>query len=841
LMRGEARIESSFHESLVENLNAEISLTSIHSVDEAVVWLKSTFFFQRFVRDPQKYGFSIETPGDPLTIDRELQKLCRNSVKSLAGIECVLLNDRLDVSPTPIGKLMAKYCIAFETMKMIYELKGEESMSDLLMLLSKSAEFSDVALRQSEKSILNRLSEKKNPDRIRYPLESKVKTNYHKVFVIIQAALGGTSFSDISLTQESLLIFKSAPRIAICLMEFLLNKRRDYKLCIQGVYLAKSIKARLWEHSKLTMKQLKGIGDKMAQVLVDAGYSDLASVRSADPRRLEMALNRAPPFGSYLIQKVERLPLYSLSVETVNPVRETTARLRVIITLTNKDQMTPETATIGRFHHCVLLVGDEDNNVVYLRRVYDSELMQKGRVQYEFKVDRAKTSPELQIHYLSTEFVGLDIWIARKPVYSDLHSCSDDANGSAGVNEKQQNELNQDGQGKPSNTPSSRSVSRAKGPCGHHCVNKRTCKHDCCKVKDSISSKQLPISRFLKKKVNKEVEALNEGEKEDGGGEKRLTTPSSTTAKSAIEKSISNSSIFDDERSESEAQPSISQKLSEKMSRFQFRPLQKVPPMIRGVENPRTSICHGAANRFPQAEPQVASNSVDDEGLRSRNRTTQSTFNHLTANARQNESSVSTALSISNVEGAKSRDEQTSAYDVASGLTEGRYRSSEDQFVESTAQTHDDHWKSAKEKNDTHTAKRLPIPSVEPVQPIRPAEILNPSFGLKRRSSAVLPSRRDDCLKRRPEPSLQSVISWATSPIEEEIKSLKKDLSELQRFRKEMSERGVDPMKQISPPPPRSPSPFESFNTSGHVSTENAPLPRKKIDYISLLNDLDEF
>ena len=89
------------------------------------------------MKDPERYGFAIETE-DPLKVDRELQKLCRSSVKSLADIGCVLVNDRYDVSPTAVGRLMAKYGIAFETMKMIYELKGDESMADLLMLLSKS-------------------------------------------------------------------------------------------------------------------------------------------------------------------------------------------------------------------------------------------------------------------------------------------------------------------------------------------------------------------------------------------------------------------------------------------------------------------------------------------------------------------------------------------------------------------------------------------------------------------------------------------------------------------------------------------------------------------------------
>ena len=730
LLGGKQLIESSFHKSLIENLNAEISLYSINSVDEAVFWLKSTFFFQRFMKDPEKYGFSIET-SDPLKVDRELQKLCRTSVQSLANIGCVLMNDRFEVSPTGTGKLMAKYCIAYETMKMIYELKGDESMADLLMLLSNSVEFTDVALRQSEKSFLNRLSDKKNLDRIRFPLDSKVKTNSLKVYVVIQAALGGITFSDISLTQESLMIFKSAPRIAICLMEFLLSQRKDYKLCVHGVYLAKCIKARLWEDSRLTMKQLKGIGDKMAQMLVDAGYSDFGSIKKADPRNIEMVLNRAPPFGSHLIDRINRLPSYSLSVSTMDPIQSSKARLCLVISLTNKDEITIENSTTGRYHRCVLVVGDVDNNVVYQRRIHDSELVKAGKLVYEFQVDRSETSPELQIHYLSTEFIGLDVWIAVKPIYTDLNGSSgESSHGETSMTSEDHNvhlEKNKVTD-RPSKKPAKRNVL---GPCGHHCANKRICKHECCKVKEDDSTlKQQSISRFLKKRT---VRGNEPGAGQPVTGKENACHQSESLSGNSTSPETKESGPPPSDQNETSA----SQKLSQKMSKFQFRPLQKVPPMIRDNQNEtnlvrNSQLQRSSAHRFPPEMSDVTDRERENTATC---RTVQSTFNHQRVPQKEFDSSCPSTAPW-------------------------RPRLSEKML----------------ERNDGNEIVTKPIDRIS---------ILSPKSCLKRSYPDQLANNSIRAKVSRAAPSVEAVRAWAISPMEDEILQLQRELEDLRRQQQE--------------------------------------------------------
>ena len=65
------------------------------------------------------------------------------------------------------GRLMARYCVAFESMKRFLGLKGSESLAELVSELSLCQEFTDVRLRVNEKRVLNGLNRDKNKPSIR--------------------------------------------------------------------------------------------------------------------------------------------------------------------------------------------------------------------------------------------------------------------------------------------------------------------------------------------------------------------------------------------------------------------------------------------------------------------------------------------------------------------------------------------------------------------------------------------------------------------------------------------------------------------------------------------------
>ena len=126
------QIESSLHTSLIEHLNVEIVLNTITNISEAISWLKSTFLYARILKNPKYYGININPPSIDhgglnsnfeSRIDQYLNELSKKNLRALMDVnlieECDLENSKSQLKATLNGHLMARFCLAFETMKLI--------------------------------------------------------------------------------------------------------------------------------------------------------------------------------------------------------------------------------------------------------------------------------------------------------------------------------------------------------------------------------------------------------------------------------------------------------------------------------------------------------------------------------------------------------------------------------------------------------------------------------------------------------------------------------------------------------------------------------------------------
>eukprot|EP00794_Sanderia_malayensis_P006137 gene6137-6843_t len=168
LISGSEKIESSLHHHLTEHVNAEIVLNTITSLPMANEWLKSTFLYKRMQRNPKQYGAPEGLSEDAL--GKKLQAMGLRALRSLQSLDLVDIKEDTNLYPTETGKLMARYCIAFETVKGFTKIKGNESIEELVDVLSKCKEFEDITLRVNEKRTLNTLNKDKHRLTIRYQL-----------------------------------------------------------------------------------------------------------------------------------------------------------------------------------------------------------------------------------------------------------------------------------------------------------------------------------------------------------------------------------------------------------------------------------------------------------------------------------------------------------------------------------------------------------------------------------------------------------------------------------------------------------------------------------------------
>uniref|UniRef100_UPI0037E94618 probable ATP-dependent DNA helicase HFM1 n=1 Tax=Semicossyphus pulcher TaxID=241346 RepID=UPI0037E94618 len=494
LMNGMEIIESSLHSHLVEHLNAEIVLQTISDVNMALDWIRSTLLYIRALKNPTHYGFQADL--DRYGIEAKLQELCLKNLNSLSSLGLINMDEDINIKATEVGRLMARYCVAFDTMKQFSRVAGTENLSDLIELVSKSKEFCDIQLRVNEKRPLNTLNRDKNRITIRFPMEGKIKTSEMKVNCLIQAQLGSISIPEFGLTQDTARIFRNGMRISRCLSEILSQTAKaGFSAVLNSLVLAKCFRAKLWENSPYVSKQLEKIGQTLSTAMVNAGLTIFSKIEQTNPRELELILNRHPPFGNQIRESVIHLPKYEVTLEQLPRYSYATAEIVVKVNLKNQAQLLSR-RTAPVYHYVSLIIGDSDNTVVFLQKLTDSVLLKCGSWSKKIEVAKASKGEEISVNLISSDFVGLDIQQKFNVYFSRDRRFGADNPYNTSCSAAGQRPLNSAQKPQPADQTVVQMENYMstdpgnKRQCNHFCKNKDQCGHDCCKVGVTVARKR---------------------------------------------------------------------------------------------------------------------------------------------------------------------------------------------------------------------------------------------------------------------------------------------------------------------------------------------------------------
>ncbi|KAL0966696.1 hypothetical protein UPYG_G00298560 [Umbra pygmaea] len=498
-MNGAEIIESSLHTHLVEHLNAEIVLHTISDVTMALDWVRSTFLYIRALKNPKYYGFSTDL--DRCGIEAKLQELCLKNLNSLTSIGLISMDEDVNIKATEAGRLMARFCVAFDTMKLFNKVAGTETLPELIELIVKSREFADVQLRVNEKRPLNTLNKDKHRITVRYPMEGKIKNNEMKVNCLIQAQFGSIPIQEFGLTQDTGRIFRNGVRISRCLAEFLHQRvKTGFAALLNSLILAKCFRAKLWENSPYVSKQLEKIGLTLSTALVNAGLTTFNRIEQTNARELELIVNRHPPFGNQIREAVMNLPKYEVSLEQLPRYSIATAEIVVTVNVKNHEQLLSKRTAPDR-HYVTLIIGDCDNNVVFSQKLTDLMLLKSGSWSKKIEVAKASRGENISINLISSEYVGLDIQQNFSAFYSGPKRY-----GSESLTPEQHANVKGE-QGAAEQNPAapqkrtcmsigstekcSSQQDSGKRQCNHFCKNKDLCGHECCKNGVPVALKRL--------------------------------------------------------------------------------------------------------------------------------------------------------------------------------------------------------------------------------------------------------------------------------------------------------------------------------------------------------------
>ncbi|CBH18522.1 DEAD/DEAH box helicase, putative [Trypanosoma brucei gambiense DAL972] len=86
-------VESRLHQNMIEHVNAEVALRTIHNLSLGVEWIKTTFFWIRLRRCPRRYGIIFSTKQEEDNFDREqfADQLMRRMLAELEKQGCVAI------------------------------------------------------------------------------------------------------------------------------------------------------------------------------------------------------------------------------------------------------------------------------------------------------------------------------------------------------------------------------------------------------------------------------------------------------------------------------------------------------------------------------------------------------------------------------------------------------------------------------------------------------------------------------------------------------------------------------------------------------------------------------
>ena len=368
MMTHSTPIESNFIGGMKDNLNAEVVLGTVGNVTEAVAWLGYTYLYVRMRRNPLSYGIDWEALQDDPSLAGHRRTLIVNAARQLDATKMVRFDERSGIFyPTEMGRVASHYYITHSSIEVFNEyLSQHMSEADVFAMLSLSAEFKNVAVREEELPELTTLMRKFCAHSVRAGVENR----HGKVNVLLQTYIGRGRPSSFSLCADLNYIAQNAGRIARSVFE-IVQRRGWSSLCILMLDIATAIERRLWPH-ECPFAQLNVSRDSPHRSYAKAMNLSPEMLWKLDSKKLSLsqlkdmdagevgAILRHPSAGAKVLRILNAFPDISLDA-VIQPITRTVLR----VSLTVEMRFDWVNSLHGSALKWLILVEDSDNEFIY--------------------------------------------------------------------------------------------------------------------------------------------------------------------------------------------------------------------------------------------------------------------------------------------------------------------------------------------------------------------------------------------------------------------------------------------------------------------------------------------
>lgn len=240
-------IESNFSKRMVDNLNAEISLGTVTSVQEGVQWLGYSYMMIRMRRNPMAYGIDwAESEHDPQLVQRR-RKLIIDAARILQQSQMIIFNETTEeLRAKDVGRIASQFYVQQSSVEIFNTMMREHATeADDLKMISMSGEFDHIQSRDSEENELLKL--KGNDNIVPCEVGDGVGSSNIKTNILLQSYISRARLDDYTLVSDSAYVAQNSARICRALFMIALNRRWGYQ-CLVLLSLCKSIEKQIWPY-----------------------------------------------------------------------------------------------------------------------------------------------------------------------------------------------------------------------------------------------------------------------------------------------------------------------------------------------------------------------------------------------------------------------------------------------------------------------------------------------------------------------------------------------------------------------------------------------------------------
>ncbi|AJS23100.1 Hfm1p [Saccharomyces cerevisiae YJM1342] len=321
LIHGTDVLESSLHLNLIEHLAAETSLETVYSIETAVNWLRNTFFYVRFGKNPAAYQEVNRYVSFHSVEDSQINQFCQYLLDTLVKVKIIDISNG-EYKSTAYGSAMTRHYISFESMKQFINAKTFLSLQGVLNLLATSEEFSVMRVRHNEKKLFKEIN---LSPLLKYPFLTEKKQSQiidkvsQKVSLLIQYELGGLEFPSYegasklhqTLVQDKFLVFRHCFRLLKCMVDTFIEKSDGTSLK-NTLFLLRSLNGHCWENTPMVLRQLKTIGLVSVRRLIRHGITNLEEMGHLSDTQIEYYLNLKIGNGIKIKNDISLLPCLNI-------------------------------------------------------------------------------------------------------------------------------------------------------------------------------------------------------------------------------------------------------------------------------------------------------------------------------------------------------------------------------------------------------------------------------------------------------------------------------------------------------------------------------------------------